>query len=105
MADSTRGSERRLASVLCDTETRVDRKTYALVGFTLMAFKYVVEVLLVRFAIGRWWTPTEYFDPWFKSRFAIGGVGNGPLWVPPVPAWLPWVLVLWTLPFIWFGVS
>jgi uncharacterized membrane protein YhaH (DUF805 family) len=103
VADPTRSRDPGFGSLLCGFDARIDRKTYAAVGFGLMAFKYVAELALVRLATGKWWTPAEYFDPWFKSRLLAGGPRLP--WDPGSVGWLPWVLVIWTIPFIWIGVS
>jgi len=74
----------------------VDRKTYALHGFGLMALKYAIDSALVwRFA-GKFWTPLDYLNPLWSTRVEL--FGAAPLWLPPL-------LVALTLPFLWIGVS
>ncbi|PYQ41784.1 MAG: hypothetical protein DMF77_14845 [Acidobacteria bacterium] len=73
----------------------VSRRAYALSGFGLMALKYVTETALVHHVTGRWLTPLDYFNPLLTSRLAaIGG-----------PGLLSAALIVWTLPFLWIGVS
>lgn len=74
---------------------RVDRREYALVGWSLMVVKYLVDAGLLRVFAGKLWTPKDYLLT-FSSVY--DRFGNA-------PSWLPWFLVLWTLPFIWVGSS
>ncbi len=74
----------------------VDRRTYAVHGFGLMAFKYAVDAALIwRFA-GRVWTPLDYLNPLWSARQEL---------LRGAPAWLAPALVVFTLPFLWIGVS
>jgi uncharacterized membrane protein YhaH (DUF805 family) len=74
----------------------VDRAAYAKVGFGLMTFKYLVDAGLIFFASGEWLSPLIYLAP--VATLRMEALTGG-------PAWLPVALVLWTLPFIWVGVS
>ncbi len=75
---------------------RVGRRAYALVGFGLMALKYGVDALAIRLATGALWTPFDYLAPFWAVRQAkLAGA----------PVWLDLALALWTLPFLWIGVS
>jgi uncharacterized membrane protein YhaH (DUF805 family) len=75
---------------------RVDRRTYFLTGVGLMFLKYVVDATLVWSYTGRWWSPLDYMSPlWSVRTGALQGV--------PPAAML--ALALWTLPFLWIGVS
>ncbi|MCZ6597254.1 MAG: hypothetical protein O7B99_06435 [Planctomycetota bacterium] len=74
----------------------VDRRTYALVGFVLMALKYVVDALVVWIVAEVFWTPLDYLSPIFVLRQEkLGAVS---------PAF-QLVMASWTLPFLWIGVS
>jgi hypothetical protein len=73
----------------------VSRRAYALSGFGLMTFKYVVEALVIRAVTGNWLLPQHYLNPLLTSRQHL--VRNAD--------WLLPVLVVWTLPFLWIGVS
>jgi uncharacterized membrane protein YhaH (DUF805 family) len=94
------------ARLVFGLDDRVDRSTYAVAGVVLMAFKYGVEALFVWSATGRLWHPLRFLDPQLKSRFsALSPSGLDVLAWTQTPSWLSWALVLWTLPFIWIGVS
>lgn len=73
----------------------VGRRRYFRDGAGLMALKYAVDTAVVAAVTGRVWTPLEYLSPFFYDREA--------LLQGPDP--LPWLLVAWTLPFLWIGVS
>jgi uncharacterized membrane protein YhaH (DUF805 family) len=74
----------------------VDRRTYLRHGAGLMLFKYGVDATLVWVFVHRLWTPLTYANPvWVLREELLRGA----------PAWLEPVLVLWTLPFLWIGVS
>ena len=75
---------------------RVDRRTYFLTGVGLMFLKYVVDTAVVWSSTGRWWSPLDYVSPlWSVRSGALRGVS------PEATLWL----ALWTLPFLWIGVS
>ena len=74
----------------------VDRRTYLLHGAGLMLVKYAVDAAAVWALAGRVWTPLDYANPVWSLRERL--LHDGPAWLAPV-------LVLWTLPFVWIGVS
>src|SRR6185437_12090956 len=74
----------------------VDRRTYLLNGAGLMLFKYAVDVAVVWTFADRLWTPLTYLNPLWVLREQT---------LRDAPAWLGPALVLWTLPFLWIGVS
>ena len=75
---------------------RVDRRTYFLSGAGLMALKYLVDSGVVWRFTGRWWSPLDYATPlWSARERTLGGV----------PAGVLLGLALWTLPFLWIGMS
>jgi uncharacterized membrane protein YhaH (DUF805 family) len=87
---------RRLLRLWFSLTEPVDRQTYAVHGFGLMAFKYALDAALIWRFTGRWWTPLEYVSPlWTTRQHVLQGA----------PAWLAPVLVVITLPFLWIGVS
>src|SRR5882672_1079305 len=88
-------SARRLLRLWFGLAEPVSRTAYALSGFGLMGLKYVSETVLVHQVTGRWLTPLDYASPLLTSRQAV--VGGGSLLVA--------ALVVWTLPFLWIGVS
>jgi uncharacterized membrane protein YhaH (DUF805 family) len=74
----------------------VDRRSYLLHGAGLMLFKYGVDVAVVWTFAHRLWTPLTYVNPVWVLREQL--MRDAPVWLGPV-------LVLWTLPFLWIGVS
>ena len=87
---------RRLLRLWSSFAEPVDRKTYAVHGFGLMAFKYALDVALIwRFA-GVFWRPIDYLNPLWSAREEL---------LKGAPAWLAPLLVVITLPFLWIGVS
>jgi uncharacterized membrane protein YhaH (DUF805 family) len=74
----------------------VGRSAYALSGLGLMLLKYTADAALVARVTGKVWTPLSYLHPFLFGR-------EVPLGTPP--SWLIWMLALWTVPFLWVGVS
>src|SRR5205823_4354079 len=58
--------------------------------------KCAVDASAVWAFAGRWWTPLGYLDPVWALRQQV--LRDAPGWVAPA-------LVVWTLPFLWIGVS
>lgn len=87
---------RGLGGLLFGMRAPVSRRDYALVGFGLMALKYAVDATAVHVVTGETWTPLDYLVPMqeLRGRKLAGA-----------PAWLPFALALWTLPFLWVGAS
>lgn len=85
-----------LLALLFGFTAPVDRRTYALVGFTLMALKYAVDAAAIRWFAGEVWTPLDYLSPLRSTREGRLGAEHDLLQL---------ALVLWTLPFLWIGVS
>ncbi len=87
---------RRLLRLWFSFTEPVDRRTYAVHGFGLMAFKYALDAALIwRFA-GVFWKPLDYLSPLWSTREQV---------LRDAPAWLAPALVIVTLPFLWIGVS
>jgi uncharacterized membrane protein YhaH (DUF805 family) len=74
----------------------VGLREYLWSGLGLMALKYAVDAGAVWLALHRPWTPLNYFIPSLAWREATLRIA---------PDWLVWGLVLWSLPFMWIGVS
>jgi uncharacterized membrane protein YhaH (DUF805 family) len=74
----------------------VRRREYVLSGLGLAALKYVGDAFLVWRAAGRFWQPFDYLSP--VSSLASAKLANAPNSLLPV-------LALWSLPFLWIGVS
>ena len=86
---------RRLLRLWFGLTEPVSPAAYALSGFGLMGLKYVVEALVIHQFTGRWLTPLDYFSPLLTSRQAVVGDAD----------FLLLFLIVWTLPFLWIGVS
>jgi len=72
----------------------VDRRSYAVSGFSLMAAKYALDAAAVWLVAGRSWTPLDYLNPFATLRQqSLEG------------AWLLVALGLWSLPFLWIALS
>jgi uncharacterized membrane protein YhaH (DUF805 family) len=76
--------------------SRVNRRDYLVSGVGLMTFKYVIEAMLLWSISGEWLTPIRFLDPVLFHRAQ---------WFTQAQPWLPWVVVIGTLPFIWIGLS
>ncbi len=75
----------------------VDRRTYALTGFGLLGVKYAGDNGLLWAMTGHLVDPLNYLNPVLLMRYpALGS---------PDTEWMALVLGLWSLPFIWIGVS
>lgn len=76
----------------------VGRVEYALSGLGLMALKYVVDSLIVYSFTEQLWSPWSYLAPsWGFRSAAVGG--------PSAQWWAPSILLFWSVPFAWIGVS
>ncbi len=89
-------SASRLARLWFGFTERVDRRAYALTGFSLMAFKYATDAFLIGSVTGAVWTPFDYLSPLFTTRKQLFSPGNDQMLG---------VLFVWTLPFVWVGAS
>jgi uncharacterized membrane protein YhaH (DUF805 family) len=75
---------------------RVTRAGYLAHGLVLMIVKYLTDAALIWAVQGVVWTPMDYLTTGtVLERSKLAGA----------PAWLPLVLGLWTLPFLWAGVT
>jgi uncharacterized membrane protein YhaH (DUF805 family) len=75
-------------------------KRYAAWGFSLAFFKYATDVAAAYFITGEFWHPLQYLAPSIQSRFP--GASGG---AQPDAVWLPFALVIWSLPFVWIGLA
>lgn len=85
-----------MIQLLFSLHRRIDRRTYFGVGLGLMLLKYAVDASVIRLATGQPWTPLDYLLPVVTWR------GHA---LEALPGWVAVALVVWTLPFIWIGVS
>jgi uncharacterized membrane protein YhaH (DUF805 family)/uncharacterized protein YndB with AHSA1/START domain len=74
----------------------VDRRTYLATGIGLMIVKYVVDATVIWSTAHIVWTPWDYLLPLLSIKTAL---------VAEIPTSVAFGLLVWTLPFIWIGVS
>ena len=74
----------------------IDRRTYLVTGIGLMVAKYIVDAAVIWSTAHIVWTPWDYLVPLLSIKAAL---------VAQIPARVAFGLFLWTLPFIWIGVS
>ena len=73
----------------------VDRRTYAIAGFSLMLVKYVIDASIIYAVTRALWTPLDYLSPLMMTRTQKFGPGSNALQI---------AMVLWSLPFMWIGL-
>ena len=78
-------------------EHSVPRRTYAMHGAALVALKYAVDTLLYWAGTGHAWAPT-YYVPSLTASVTTHGFAGAPAWLLPA-------MGVWTVPFIWIGVT
>ena len=76
-------------------EGTVDRSTYAIGGVVAFALKYAIDWSIATLIFHRPWTPLSYWH--------LIGVQN--LGQPRVTLWMFFLLLVVSLPFLWFGMS
>src|SRR5687768_4569031 len=74
----------------------VGRAAYAASGLTLMLFKYSVEALVIWNYTAEFFAPWDFVNPLLSARTAL---------LRPAPEFVPWALLIWTLPFLWIAIS
>jgi len=77
-------------------EEGVGRSQYLRHGAALVAVKYGGDVALVWLGTGSIWTPRDYLQS--APLLVSEGLGSATPWLAPV-------LMVWTLPFLWIGVT
>jgi uncharacterized membrane protein YhaH (DUF805 family) len=83
-------------SLLFGIRQAVPRSTYLGVGLLLFALKYSGDLALTAAFASHAFDPLTYMNPLLTQRLAALGT---------YPDWLPMVMFVWALPFIWIGVS
>lgn len=87
---------RRLLRFWFTFEEAVTPRQYLRHGLALALVKYAVDAALIWFAASLLWTPLDYIYAGAdleRSRLAAA------------PTWLSQVLALWTVPFLWIGLT
>jgi uncharacterized membrane protein YhaH (DUF805 family) len=74
----------------------VKRAPYFVVGISLAVVKYLGDAALIWFGLHRLWLPTDYVRSVHSLLYFD---------FPGAPHWLALALLLWTIPFVWIGVS
>lgn len=72
------------------------RTQYIVTGFSLMLFKYACEALLIFTTTGKHYPATTFLSPILKERSEV---------MANMSQVLPWVLFIWTIPFLWISVA
>lgn len=75
---------------------RVNRRDYLVTGITLMVAKYVVDATVIYRTAHVVWTPWDYLIPLATIKSEKLGA---------IPGSVGFALIIWTLPFIWIGVT
>lgn len=78
-------------------DSEVKPRPYLIWGCVLMVCKYVGEVVMYGGASGKFLTPLNFFSPLISSRYP--GMTSG------ANDWFMPVMILWSLPFVWVGLS
>lgn len=82
----------------------VNRRRYLVNGMLLMVLKYGVDAVLSLMATGeRFLDPITYLHPLVSYRYEA--LTGGELSATTNPSWWIIATVIWSLPFIWIGVS
>ncbi|MEQ1827306.1 MAG: hypothetical protein ABL921_15220 [Pirellula sp.] len=74
----------------------VHRGKYAMVGIALSLAKYLVELAVIAWCCGMFYSPIDFVSPFLSSRERF---------LSSMPTWFGWAWLLWTLPFLWVGVG
>jgi uncharacterized membrane protein YhaH (DUF805 family) len=74
----------------------LSRRTYFTAGVTLALVKFLIDATVIYALTAIVWRPVDYLGPLMTLS---GGV------VTALPAGISLALLLWTLPFLWFGVT
>jgi uncharacterized membrane protein YhaH (DUF805 family) len=75
---------------------RVNRRDYLVTGITLMVVKYLVDANVIYRTAHVLWTPWDYLIPLVSIKSEKLG---------EIPGSVGLGLIIWTLPFIWIGVT
>ena len=81
---------------LFDLHGTIDRRTYLATGIGLMVAKYFVDATVIWISAHVLWTPWDYMVPLLSAKSKQ---------VAAIPTPVAFGLLIWTLPFVWIGVS
>jgi len=95
VSTSVSSKARRAISYLFGLREPVSRKQYAIIGFSLMTLKYLVDATAVYAWTGRFWSPLSYLAPFLTLHLDVLGQKG----------WIALAMAIWTLPFLWIGLS
>ena len=84
------------AQMIFGLRMRVNRRDYFCVGLSLMLFKYIVEAIVIFAVTGLHYQVYHFLIPSVAVREHL---------FQESPVWLPWAIVIWSLPFLWIAVS
>jgi uncharacterized membrane protein YhaH (DUF805 family) len=87
----------RLFELWLGLTTPVGRLSYILTGFGLGIFKYLTEATTIYVLTERFYTPIDFINPLINMRERF--------FEPPAPEWLSWVVLTWSLVYLWIGLS
>lgn len=87
----------RVLTLLFGLRQPVDRRTYVIAGLVLATFKYALDYTIVRVVAGASWSLLAYLTPSAILRDSVLGTAAN--------SWLPYVMVAYTLPFAWIGLT
>jgi uncharacterized membrane protein YhaH (DUF805 family) len=85
-----------VVTTLSTLRAPVKRSTYFTVGIILALIKYLGDSAIVWYGMHRLWTPFDYFHTVSSLLFTT---------FTGVPSWLVFALLVWTIPFVWIGVT
>ena len=74
----------------------VTRKQYIVTGFSLMLVKYLIEFITIYATTGNSYAIEVFLSPILKHRSEV---------LDSTTQFLPWILFVWTIPFLWISVS
>lgn len=91
------GEGQGLVALLFGLQGQVTRKQYLSAGVPLMLLKYAVEAGLVYLVHRVLWTPMVFGTPILSFKSSL-------LSTKGQASWLLWVIIAWSLPFMWIGL-
>lgn len=87
---------KRLLQLWFSLSIPVTRKQYIVTGFSLMLVKYLIEFITIYATTGNSYAIEVFLSPILKHRSEV---------LDSTTQFLPWILFVWTIPFLWISVS